>query len=291
VKPASFEYHAPATLEEAVGLLAANDDAKVLAGGQSLVPLMNMRLARPAVVVDLNRIGGLDYVRADGELAVGALVRHNDLLRSEAVRRGWPLMHEAAGFIGHPAIRNRGTVCGSLAHADPAAEHPAVLAALDGTVVVQGPGGRREVRADEFFLTYLTTSLSADEIVVEARYPRLPEGTGTCFLELARRHGDFAIVGVAAALTLRDGVCTDARLALTGVGGTPFRAREAEEMLRGRRLAGEDARAAFQEAGRQIAGAVEPDDDIHASARYRKHLSGVLTERALAKALERAGGN
>jgi carbon-monoxide dehydrogenase medium subunit len=288
MKPARFDYHAPERLEDALSLLREQaDGAKVLAGGQSLVPLMNMRLARPAAVVDINRIRELAYLRVeDGELRIGALARHADVLRSPEVARGWPLLHEATGLVGHAAIRNRGTVCGSVVHADPAAEQPAVLTALDGRVVIAGPDGRREAAPDEFFLTYLTTALAPEEMVVEVRLPALPPGTGTCFLEFSRRHGDFAIVGVACAVTLEDGVCRDARVALAGVGGTPFRAREAEDVLRGERLGPSAIRAAAERA----AAGIEPDSDIHASADYRKHLARVLTERALARAAERAGG-
>jgi len=292
MKPPPFDYEAPETLEEALRLLQqAGGEAKVLAGGQSLVPLLNMRLVRPSLIVDINRITGLDYLREeDGELAVGALARHRDVLASPLVRKGWPLLAEATAQVGHPAIRNRGTVCGSIAHADPAAEQPAVLCALDGRVVVAGPAGRREVPARDFFLTYLTTALEPEEIVVEARFPRLPPGSGAAFVEFARRHGDFAIVGVAAAVTLEDGQCREARIALVGVGGTPLRAREAEEMLRGRPLRGPEGRSILQRAAQQVAASVEPPDDVHASARYRRHLAGVLTERALEEALRRAGG-
>jgi carbon-monoxide dehydrogenase medium subunit len=291
LKPPAFDYEAPTSLAEALAILQRHgDEAKVLAGGQSLMPMLNMRLARPAVIVDINRIPDLAYVReADGHLAVGALARHVDLLRSPSVAAGWPLLREATAQIGHPAIRNRGTVAGSIAHSDPSAEHPAVLACLDGEVVVAGPAGRRIVKPDAFFVTYLTTDLRPDEVVVEVRFPRLPPRTGSAFVEFAQRSGDFAIVGVAAAVTVdEDGVtCREARIALTGVGGTPFRAREAEAMLRGRRLvpAADDA---FREAAAQVAASIEPDDDIHASARYRRHLAQVLTERALARASERA---
>ncbi len=292
MKPPPFDYEAPETLEEALRLLQqAGGEAKVLAGGQSLVPLLNMRLVRPSLIVDINRIAGLDYLREeDGELVVGALARHRDVLASPLVWEGWPLLAEATAQVGHPAIRNRGTVCGSIAHADPAAEQPAVLCALDGRVVVAGPAGRREVPARDFFLTYLTTALEPEEIVVEARFPRLPPGSGAAFVEFARRHGDFAIVGVAAAVTPEDGQCREARIALVGVGGTPLRAREAEEMLRGRPLRGPEGRSILQRAAQQVAASVEPPDDVHASARYRRHLAGVLTERALEEALRRAGG-
>lgn len=288
MKAAAFDYYAPDRLEEALAVLhESGDGAKILAGGQSLVPLMNMRLATPSVVVDINRIRALAYIRREGDtLCIGALARHADILRSQEVLEGWPLLAEATGHVGHPTIRNRGTLCGSVAHADPAAEQPAVLAALEARIVVSGSSGRRELTPDEFFITYLTTALAPDEMILEVRLPPLPPGTGSSFVEFSRRHGDFAVVGVACALTLADGICQEVRIALTGVGGTPFRARAAEDMLRGERVDGRSLRAVAERVG----STVQPDDDIYASADYRKHLARVLTERALAQALERAQG-
>ncbi|MBI3964102.1 MAG: FAD binding domain-containing protein, partial [Chloroflexi bacterium] len=198
MKPASFEYFAPTSLDEAIALLSQHgEDAKVLAGGQSLVPLMNMRLARPGVIVDLNRVSGLDYVREhDGGLAFGAITRQRVAERSDLVRARNPLLAEAIPFIGHTAIRNRGTVGGSIAHADPASELPAVAAALDAEMVIRGPEGERVATPDEFFLGYLTTAIEPTEILTEVRFPAWPAGAGWCFLELSRRHGDFAIVGL-----------------------------------------------------------------------------------------------
>jgi carbon-monoxide dehydrogenase medium subunit len=287
LKAPDFDYEAPATLEEALALLKARgDDAKVLAGGQSLMPMLNMRLARPALVVDINRLPGLDAIRvADGRLRIGALVRHTAVVNSPEVAAGWTLLREAAAQIGHDAIRNRGTVAGSMAHADPSAEHPAVLAALDGELVLRSARGERTLTADQFFLGYLTTALQPDELVTEVRFPRLAARTGSAFVEFAPRLGDFALVGVAAAVTLAaDGAWQDVRLALTGVGGTPFRARQAEAALRGSRPRPDDLKAAAA----QVAQAIEPEGDIKASARYRRHLARVLTERALALAAERA---
>lgn len=296
MKPPAFDYHDPETLDEALELLSQHGlEAKVLAGGQSLIPLLNLRLARPSVLVDLNRITDLAYLREDGgELAVGALARYTDVVRSQAVARGWPLVHEAAAQVGHAAIRNRATLAGSIAHADPAAELPAVLAALDGRIVIQGPGGRRTATPEEHFLGYLTTSLAPEEIVVEVRFPRLPAGPasgspGAAFVEFSRRPGDFALAGVAAAVTLdAGGVCRDARLAACGVSGTPLRAREAEAALRGRELAGEAGRQAIREAAGLLSAAAEPDDDLYATARYKRRLVGVLAERALDTAVARA---
>ncbi len=288
MKPPPFEYHAPTALEEALDLLAElGDEAKVLAGGQSLVPLLNFRLARPAHLVDLNRIADLAYVRAwDGGLAIGAMTRQRALERDHAVVERAPLLAQAVPHIGHVQIRNRGTIGGSLAHADPAAELPAVIAALDGQLVVRSSAGERVLGADAFFLTYLTTALQPDELLVEVRVPGLPAGAGTAFLELSRRHGDFALVGVAAALVLAgDGRCRDARLALTGVGASPVRGRTGEAALRGQ----VPSDRLLREVGRLVAAGLEPDSDLHASAEYRRDVAGVLVERALRAARKNGG--
>jgi carbon-monoxide dehydrogenase medium subunit len=288
VKPAAFEYYAPATVEEAVGLLAAHgDDAKVLAGGQSLVPLMNMRLARPKVIVDINRVQGLDGLHeADGTLRIGAMVRQRAAERSDLVGSRCPLLRDALRWAGHPQIRNRGTVGGSIAHADPAGELPAVLAALGGEVRARGPQGERTIPARELFVTYLTTSLDPRELLTEVRLPVLPRGAGWSWMEIARRHGDFALAGVGVMLALRRGVITDARIGLTGVGPGPVRAEAAERLLAGAR----PSEALWQSAAEAVRGALEPDGDLHASAEYRRHVAGVLTVRALREALERARG-
>lgn len=287
MKPAAFEYHAPRTIEEAVGLLAAHgDDAKVLAGGQSLVPLMNMRLARPRVIVDVNRVRGLDGLReARGVLKIGALVRQRAAERSPLVASRCPLLRDALGWVGHPQIRNRGTIGGSVAHADPAAEIPAVLAALGGEVTVRGPKGARTIRAADLFVTYLTTSIDVRELLTEVRIPALPRGAGWSWMEIARRHGDFALAGVGVVLALRRGVIAEARIGLTGVGPAPVRADAAERLLTGSRPS-EDL---WQHAADAVRSAIEPDGDLHASAEYRRHVAGVLTVRALREALGRAG--
>ena len=224
MKPAPFTYAAPSTLEEALTLLGEYGDAvKLLAGGQSLMPMLNLRLARPQYIIDLNRIPGLEYVmERDGSLAVGALTRQRSLERAPSVRQRYPLVYEATTLIGHRAIRNRGTVGGSMAHADPAAELPAVLVAHGGSVQVQGPHGTRQIAATDFFRAYLTTALEPDEILTEVHLPHPPPGTGWCFMEESRRHGDFAMVGVAVLLTL-DAVrqCTHVAVVLCGVGGVP----------------------------------------------------------------------
>jgi carbon-monoxide dehydrogenase medium subunit len=290
MKPAPFAYYDPRTVDEAVSLLAQHGaDAKVLAGGQSLLPLLNMRLARPAVVVDVNRVSGLDYIRQeDGVLAIGAMTRQRAVERSEAVARALPVLVAATRRIAHPQIRNRGTVGGSLAHADPAAEYPAVAVLLGAELRVAGPRGERAIQAEDFFVTYLTAALDPEELVTEVRFPLLPAGTGWSFVEFARRHGDFALAGVGTTLTLAPGgECAEARIVLFGVGPTPRRARAAEQALAGRVA---DERA-FEEAARAAAEAAEePLYDIHASAEYRRHLARVLTRRALSEAAARAQG-
>ena len=289
MKPPRFTYHDPTALPEALGLLGQlGADAKVLAGGQSLIPLLTMRMAHPRHLIDLNHIAELAYLdERDGGIAIGAMTRHRTAERSPLVRERCPLLAQAVGQIGHVQIRSRGTIGGSIAHADPAAELPAVLAALDGRVTLVGPAGRRVVNPEDFFVTYLTTSAAPDELLTEVWFPALPPRTGQAWLELARRHGDYALVGLGASLTLDpDGTIAEARLALTGVGPTPVRARAAEERLKGER----PGSALFTEAGRLVAREVEPDSDIHATAEYRRHVAGILTLRALERAAEHVTG-
>ena len=292
MKPAWFDYHAPRQLDEALHLLAeAGADGRVLAGGQSLMPMLNLRILSPAVLVDINRIDALASLEdGDDVLRVGALVRHADLLRSSAVRDGWPLVWEATTQVAHIAIRNRGTVCGSVSHNDPSAEHPSVLVTMGGSVVIASRAGRRELPAEEFFTGMLSNALEPGEMVVELRYPRQPAGTGTAFVEFARRLGDFAIAGAAAMLTMRGGVCERARLTIVGMGEGPFRAHEAEGLLTGRSLGETGAQDAFAEAAAKVVAAVAPHEDVHASSSYRRHLAGVMATRALEKAFTRAGG-
>jgi CO/xanthine dehydrogenase FAD-binding subunit len=289
MKPPRFEYLAPGSLEEALALLAEHGDgAKVLAGGQSLVPLLNFRLVRPGYLVDLNDIPGLAYLRQeDGRLAIGALTRQRTVETSAVVRERVPLLADAMPQIGHVQIRNRGTIGGSLAHADPAAELPAVVAALEGELVVRSAKGERVLRPEEFFVAYLTTAVEPTELLVEVRLPTVPPRTGTAFLEVSRRHGDFALVGVAASVTLDEGgACTRCAIALTGVGPTPVVAREAARQLVGSRPTPE----MLEDVGRLAASGLTPDGDLHASSQYRKHVGGVLTRRALGRAIERAKG-
>ena len=287
MKPAPFEYVAARSLDEALAALAdAGEGGKVLAGGQSLVPLLALRLARPDVLVDVNQVAGLDRVVVDDHrLVIGALARHRAVELDEQVRRAFPLVSAAAAKIGHVAIRNRGTVGGSVAHADPAAEWPALLLALDGEVEVASPRGRRVVSAGDLYAGYLTTTLEVDEVVCEVR-ATLPEGrTGTSFLELARREGDFAIVGVAAVLAIEGDEVRHCRLALSGVGSTPVRARGAEELLAG----GAADDAAIAAAARKVAEEIDPPGDIHGSADYRRKVAGVLVRRALSAARDEIG--
>ncbi|HLW46375.1 MAG TPA: xanthine dehydrogenase family protein subunit M [bacterium] len=287
MKPAAFEYHAPRAVDEALDLLAAHgDDAKVLAGGQSLVPLMNMRLARPRVIVDINRTRGLAGLReAQGMLRIGSMVRQRAAERSALIASRCPLLRDALTWVGHPQIRNRGTVGGSVAHADPAAEIPAVLAALGGEVTVRSTRASRTIRAADLFVTYLTTAIDARELLTEVRVPVMPRAAGWSWMEIARRHGDFALAGVGVMLVLRGGVIADARIGLTGVGPTPVRAEAAERLLARQR----PAEPLWRQAADAVRAAINPDGDIHASADYRRHVAGVLTVRALREAYGRAG--
>lgn len=290
MKPAQFRYHAPETLEDTLGLLAQyGEDAKILAGGQSLVPMMNFRLARPKNVVDINRVAGLDYIREENAiLRIGALTRQRAVERSELARKRNPLLVDASQYIGHAAIRNRGTVCGSLAHADPAAEWPALTMAMDATFVIHGPEGERRVPAADFFISYFTTCLEPQEMLTEVCIPALPPKAGYSFLEVSRRYGDFALVGMAVWLTAdATGVCTDCGIALTGVGPCPVRARNAERHLRGAKL----GESLFESVAKGVSDELEPDFDIHASAEYRRRVAGVILRRGLTMAYKRMGEN
>ena len=287
MKPAIFDYLAPTSLGDALALLAnLGEAAKPLAGGQSLVPLMNFRLVRPQHLVDLNGLTELSGIRQDnGHLVIGAMTRQREVERSALVGERCPLLAEAMPLIGHVQIRNRGTVGGSLVHADPAAELPAVVAALGGTLVARSATGQRVLTPETFFVSYLTCALTPAELLVEIRLPVTPPRTGTAFMEVSRRHGDFALVGVAATLTLDEaGVCTAATLALTGVGPTPVVAGEAVRTLVG----ATPSPKALEDVGAKVAASITPDGDLHASSEYRKHLAGVLTRRTLARAAERA---
>jgi CO/xanthine dehydrogenase FAD-binding subunit len=290
MKPPKFRYFAPQSVGEALALLSEHaDDARVLAGGQSLVPLMNMRLVHPGVLVDINGIDELSYVKtSDGGLAIGTLTRDATLADDKTVAERLPVLTEAARFVGHPAIRNRSTVGGSIAHADPAAELPAVMVALNAEFVARSRAGSRTISAQNFFKGYLTTDLKEGEMLTELRIPGLPPRSGSTFVEFARREGDYALAGVAAVITLdASGAVADARLGLCSVGPAPVRPHAAEALLRGQRPGNE----AWAAAAAAVAAVLDnPLSDIHGSADYRRHLAGVLTKQALKAAAERAEG-
>ncbi|MUL42121.1 xanthine dehydrogenase family protein subunit M [Streptomonospora sp. PA3] len=282
MKPPPFAYHAPTDLDEAVGLLAeAGDEGKVLAGGQSLIPLLNMRLAAPRVLVDINAVAGLEDIRVDAAgVRVGARVRHAELEADTAAAEAVPLLGQGLRLVAHPVIRNRGTTVGSIAHADPSAEMPAVLALLEGAVEVRGRAGTRTVPAAEFVTGPMETALAPGEIAVAARFPRPRPGTGTAFVETARRNGDYALCGAAAAVTLgADGRITAARCCLISVAPVPL-VVDLTDHLAGRTARLGDLDGAAAAAAEQA----DPEDDIHAGADYRRHLARVLTARALARA-------
>ena len=288
MKPPAFDYAAPKTVDEAVALLTSHEgDAKILAGGQSLMPLLNMRLARPGLLVDIARVDGLDTIReVDGSLMIGAMTRQRAVEHSELVRSRFPLLHTAILNIAHPQNRNQGTVGGSLAHADPAAELPAIALVLDAEFRAVGPAGERRIKAADFFVTYLTTALEPTEVLTEVRFPALPPRSGWSFIELARRHGDFALTGVVARLaTDGAGRCSTAQIVLFGVANTPIRAHTAEQLLIGETC----GVPLFERAGQLASQAIEePLSDVHASADYRRDLARVLTRRALTEAASRA---
>jgi aerobic carbon-monoxide dehydrogenase medium subunit len=289
VKLPYFEYEAPASVAAAVDLLGERqDDANVLAGGQSLIPLLALRLARPALLIDINGLDELSGVTAaNGHVAIGAMTREYMAEESETVAAAVPLLAAALPQIGHEAIRSRGTIGGSLAHADPAAELPAVARALDAEFVVRSRAGDRVVPAAEWFEGYLTTARQPDEILVEVRFPAAKPGTGAVFEEVARRHGDFAIVGLAASLTLADGVITDARLAFSGVADVPVRAADAEDLLIGERPSPE----LFEEAARRATAGIDPPADLHGSSDYRKKVAAALVRRGLRAAADNAAAD
>ena len=291
MKPAKFDYYDPTSLEEALALLDTHQgDGKVLAGGQSLMPLLNMRLARPNIVVDINRIKELNYVRAsDGGVAVGALARQRALQTEKLIAERVPILQEAAYYIAHPQIRSRGTICGSIAHADPAAELPALALALDAEMTLTSAKAARTVGAETFFQSFFTTALEANEILTEVRFPAPPKNSAWSVLEISRRHGDFAIVGIVAGLALDPDrqVIAQARLVYFGVGPTPIRVKAAEEALIGQHA----EEAAFEAAAQSAKQGIDPSNDIHASEEYRRAVAASLTKRALRAALEKLRKN
>jgi carbon-monoxide dehydrogenase medium subunit len=291
MKPAPFEYYAPTTVEEALAHLAQHGyDAKVLAGGQSLVPTMNFRLAQPSVLVDLNRIPELFYIKPadDGGVRVGAMTRESHVEHDPLIAERAPLVFEAMPHIAHPQIRNRGTFGGCIAHADPAAELPAVSVAMSARFRIRNQAGERWVPADEFFIGFFTTVMQPDDLLVEIALPPLPPRSGYSFQEIARRHGDYALVGAAAMVVLdHNNQCQQARLVFLSVGEGPVGAVQAAETLQGQVPTSEAIEAAAEAAA---SADVDPGSDIHASADYRRHLVKVLARRSLTQAFERAMG-
>jgi carbon-monoxide dehydrogenase medium subunit len=292
MKPAPFQYYAPTTVDEALAYLAEYGyEAKPLAGGQSLIPLLNFRLARPSVIVDLNNISELFYIRPDGNggLLLGAMTRQRQVERDPLVAERAPLVHEVMPQIAYPQIRTRGTFGGSLAHADPSAELVAVSIALNGRFRLRSQARERWIPADEFFVGMFTTVLEPEELLVEVALPAMPPRSGCSFLQITRRHHDFCIAGVAVLVTLNDREqCEQARMVFLSAGDRPMMATQAADMLKGQAPSPELIRAAAEKAARDE---IDPGSDIHASAEYRRHLAGVLARRTLTQAFERALSN
>jgi len=286
VKPPPFIYRAPTSLAEALSLLREHgEDGKVLAGGQSLVPMLNFRLLRPSVLIDINRVPELTGIGATGfGLRIGALTRHRETAGSALIAAGFPVLTEAMTHVAHLTVRNRGTFGGSLAHADPAAELPLIAILLGAHMTLARAEGSRRLPADKFFVSALTTALQPDELLVAVDLPALPPRTGWGFAEFARRHGDYALAAVGVTLRVQEGVARDVRIAATGVGDTPLRLAAAEQELDGQH----PSDGALDRAVAALRAAIEPNGDLNASAAYRRHLAGVLARRAVTAAWERA---
>ncbi len=287
--PAAFEYHVPTSIGEVTTLLARyGDDAKVLSGGQSLIPMMKLRLATPRHLVDINRVPDLAYIReAEGVLTIGALTRESDLEESDLIRTRYPILFDTSRVVADPLVRNLATVCGNLAHADPANDHPATMLALGAEVLAVGPKGARRIPVGAFVTGPFTTALEAGEILVEIRIPIPPPRSGGAYVKLERKVGDFATAAVATQVTLGpDGTCARAGIGLTNVGPTPIEAKKAEGFLKGKRLDEETVKQAAQLAAEEA----RPIADLRGPVEYKRDLVRVLTVRALRKALERAGG-
>ena len=287
MKPPRFQYCAPSTLEKALTLLGqCGPDAKVLAGGQSLIPLLNMRLAAPMYLLDINHITELDYIDAKGDyLAIGALTRHRQVEQSALIQQHYPLLADVVQHIGHTQIRNRGTIAGSIAHADPAAELPALLVCLNGEVVASSVAGRRILKAEELFTGYLSTALEPDEVLTEVRFPWLSPQAGWAFMEFARRSGDYALAGMAAIVTAtRDGRCASAQISYVGIASTPQRSHEIEAHLVGTQLDEKTLETAAELATHLV---TDELDDVHATPEYRRSLTAELTKRVLSLAWQR----
>ena len=287
MKPPRFSYLKPETVAEAVDFLGSHGaETKLLAGGQSLMPALNMRLVRPQYLLDLNGIHELDYVRYEkGRVTVGAMVRQDSLMHSDAIKEHWPLVPEALQWVGHSAIRYRGTLGGSLVHSDPAAELPAVMVTLGAEIIVRGSQGERKIMAEDFFETYFTTAISSNEILVAVTAPAQPANSGSSVLEIARRHGDFALAGIVTLVEVAEGKVSAATITAFGLDEAPKRLGAAEAALTGQVPTPE----LLGIAGEIVADSVQPEDDIHATAAYRREMASVLTGRSLSQSLERAG--
>ena len=285
--PARFQYVAPATLDEAIALLAQHQsDAKILAGGQSLIPLMKLRLASPALLIDINRVEGLSYIRQDnGTLRIGALTRESDVDTYALIKERYPILADTAAVVADPLVRNLATIGGNLAHGDPANDHPATMLAIGASVVARGPGGERVIPVAAFFRGVLTTALKDDEVLVEIRVPAPSPGSGAAYLKLERKVGDYATAGVAASIVVKDGVCEQAGLGLTNVGPVPIHATHAAEFLVGKRL----DQDVVDEAARIAAGEARPSADLRGPVEYKRDMVRVLAVRALNRAIERTG--
>lgn len=286
--PGEFEYHAPASVAEAVGLLERlGEDAKILAGGHSLVPAMRFRLAAPEALIDINGITELAYIRDQGDhLAVGAMTREAELEHSAIVAQRYPMLADAGKVIADPLVRNRGTLGGNLAHADPANDHPAVMLAYGATILAEGPGGSREIPVDDFFTGLFESALAPNELLIEVRIPAPGAGSGSAYVKLERKVGDYAISAAAVNLTVSGGTCTAARIGLTNVSAVPMRATGAEAALAGNALTDEAIEAAGQAAAQEC----DPSGDLRGSAEYKRDVTRVLVKRAVRKAMERAQG-
>lgn len=286
--PGKFEYFAPQTLDEAVSLLSKHADAKILSGGQSLIPLMKLRFASPAVLIDINRIPNLDYIQeADGSLRIGALVREADLEKSDVIKKKFPIVFDTAQVIADPLVRNRATICGNVAHADPANDHPATMIALNAQFVAKGPKGQRTIAARDFFTGLFTTALEADEILIEIRIPTPADRSGGAYMKLERKVGDFATAAVAVQVTIDgSGNCSYVGIGLTNAGLTPLQARKAEQFLTGKKP---DAKN-IADAAKLAADESEPRADFRGPEEFKRDLIRVLTARALNRAAERATG-
>ena len=286
MKPAPFDYFDPESVEEVLDLLHQHgDEAKILAGGQSLGPLLNMRLSTPQIIVDINRVTDLEYYKSDDTtLKVGAMTRQSTLEDDTNLKNIQPLLAASIPYIGHRSIRNRGTVGGSVAHADPAAEWPAIMLTLDGTILIRNSTSSRTVDAIDFYISALTTDLKSDEMLVEIQIPSSAKTSGWSFVEFSRRHGDFAVLGVATHVTIENRQCTKSRIAIIGGGPIPIRTRKAESILTGETINDELLKEVAEQASKEI----DPDSDMHASAEYRHHLASVLVSTALRKAADRA---